>query len=112
MEIEGKRAVINMKESLNTITSIKVSYWIGLWDKQLIIILPGEVTSGLTKKLRKKYNAIIFSLGNDYLFYFAEKDLYKTEKYEAQSSFFKCGESEKLIKIIENHIKTFTCNDM
>ncbi|UUI38031.1 neutral/alkaline non-lysosomal ceramidase N-terminal domain-containing protein [Oceanobacillus oncorhynchi] len=112
VEIEGKRATIKMKDTLNDISSIKVPFWIGLLDSQLIVFIPGEITSNLTEKLRSKYQALIFSLTNDYLFYFAEKDLYKTDMYEAQSSFFKVGEAEKLINKIEEHIKSFTCYNM
>lgn len=111
-EIEGKRATMKMKDSLSDISSIKVPFWIGLLDDQLIIFIPGEITSNLTEKLREKYRALIFSLANDYLFYFAEKELYETDMYEAQSSFFKAGEAEKLIHKIEEHIKYFTCYDM
>ncbi len=109
VKIEGKRAAIKMKESLSDISSLKVPFWIGAFDDQLIIFIPGEITSNLTEKLRNNYHAFIFSLTNDYLFYFAEKELYKANMYEAQSSFFKAGEAEKLINKIEEYVELFTC---
>jgi hypothetical protein len=61
--------------------------------------------------LREKYNILIFSLCNDYLFYFAEDSLYTANTYEAQSSFFEIGEAERLIKKIEKSLNYFTCYD-
>lgn len=105
--IEGLQTECILLKHVGSIESIDVPYTLMIANKQLFIMIPGEITSGLTKKLREKYNAIILGLCNDYLFYFAESEYYELNYYEAQSSFFKKNEAEKFMLEIENNVIEF-----
>ena len=108
-DLEGIRATINMKESLVNTSEIEVPYWFFRLDNITCILIPGEITSNLTEKIRLETNCLVFSMVNDYLFYFAEEEMFSVNTYEAQSSFFAVGEAEKMMGKIEKEIKNFTC---
>ncbi|WP_202256405.1 hypothetical protein [Enterococcus faecalis] len=71
--------------------------------------LSETLQQNLTKSIRNQTGAIVYSMCNDYLFYFAEETMFEENTYEAQSSFFEKGEAEKMMRKIENEIKNFTC---
>lgn len=109
--LEGIRATINMKEPLVNTSEIEVPYWFFRLDNFTCVLIPGEITSNLTEKIRLETKCLVFSMVNDYLFYFAEKEMFNANTYEAQSSFFAEGEAEKMMRKIEKEIKSFTCYD-
>lgn len=86
---------------LEEINELRLDYAIIQFGSLFFLTIPGEITSDLTRELRKKYPTL-FILGytNDYLFYFASENLYEADAYEALSSFLKKGEMEQFMTTI------------
>ncbi|MBO0413538.1 neutral/alkaline non-lysosomal ceramidase N-terminal domain-containing protein [Enterococcus hulanensis] len=98
--LETIKAKSIVEASLKNITSLKIPFSIIKFDDYLFLTLPGEITSELTKELRQNHKLKVIGLCNDYLFYFAPKDYFEMNTYEANSSFLEKGEAEKLIQYI------------
>lgn len=103
-DVEGAQANIrfiknyqDMKEYQLTIPMIKI-------NDQIFIFIPGELFSQLSNDLQDDHTHFI-GYANNYYMYFADRYSYDHYGYEALSSPFAKGESEKMIEIIKKEIK-------
>lgn len=80
-----------------TVDAIKV-------NKEIFIGIPGELFSALSNPLQDEHTHFINYM-NGYLMYFADEYAYNHNVYEASSSPFARGESEKMMKEIEKRIR-------
>lgn len=75
------------------------------WDRHPILLAPAELTSELTKSIRKQHRALFFCYCDDYLFYFADQDCFRANTYEAQSSLIAEAEAERLMQEMVSALK-------
>lgn len=91
---------------LKEMEKLDLKYSLIRFDQFVFLTIPGEITSDLVRPLKEAHD-FIFTMGytNDYLFYFASKEMYERNEYEALSSFLKKGEIEKAITRISKQIE-------
>ena len=73
-------------------------------NKEIFIGIPGELFSALSNPLQDGHTHFINYM-NGYLMYFADEYAYDHNLYEANSSLFAKGESEKMMREIEKQIR-------
>lgn len=71
----------------------------------VIVMIPSEITSGLTLRLTQNYNCMIFGYVNGYHLYISGNDSFENRYYESSLSLFDKGEGERLINFIEENLK-------
>lgn len=83
---------------------IEISMW--RWNDEIFITIPGELFSELSN-INQDEHVHYLCYMNEYLMYFANEYAYENSIYEALSSPFKKGESEKMIAQISKQIDTW-----
>ncbi len=79
----------------------ELSMW--RWNDEIFITIPGELFSELSN-LNQDEHIHYFCYMNGYLMYFADEKAYENNVYEALSSPFEKGESEKMMAMITKQI--------
>lgn len=90
---------------LVTQEEIPVRYTLLHWDSQPFILMPAEVTSSLTRELRRENDVLFLCYCNDYLFYFADETCFRDQTYEAQSSLIAEGEAERVLEEVARQLQ-------
>ena len=73
-------------------------------NKDIFVFIPGELFSQLSNDLQDEHTHFI-GYANNYYMYFADRYSYEHYGYEALSSPFACGESEKMMSVIKEEIE-------
>lgn len=97
--IEGANVEKNMINFLSDKDYIDVNFSMYEINGFKFIIIPGEIFSELTNEV-KSDNIKFITCTNGYIGYLADKYAYENNYYEAQTSLFEKGESEKIINYI------------
>lgn len=102
LQSKAEGNLINLKQSEKNIqeSEMLVNTSIVTLDDYQVINLSSEVFSSLVKKLKKDNKTWVLSLSDQYSTYFCDKEAYNNNSYEALSSLFEKGDSEKLIDFI------------
>lgn len=102
---EGAEANLRLAKSAYNFDKININITIAKVNNEMIIFVPGELFSELSNDIQNK-DIIFVGYANGYIGYYANIAAYDNSCYEALSSPFKKGESEKMIDFIKEEIKT------
>ena len=102
-DVEGCNANIRFIKNCPLVDNYKFNIPMFKLNEDIFIFIPGELFSQLSNPLQTEHVHFI-GYANNYYMYFADKYAYEHYGYEAMSSPFAYGESEKMMKIIKEEI--------
>lgn len=103
-DVEGAQANIRFIKNYQDMKDYQLNIPMIKINDQIFIFIPGELFSQLSNDLQDEHTHFI-GYANNYYMYFADCYSYDHYGYEALSSPFAKGESEKMIAIIDEEIK-------
>lgn len=102
--LEGAEADVRYAKSYDGVTMYEIPISMIRMNDEIFVGIPGELFSSLSNPLQDAHTHFI-SYCNGYMLYFADESAYEQNNYEALSSPFEKGESEKMMKEIHAQIK-------
>ncbi len=102
--LEGAEADVRYAKSYDGVTTYEIPISMIRMNDEIFVGIPGELFSSLSTPLQDAHTHFI-SYCNGYMMYFADEGAYVRNNYEALSSPFEKGESEKMMREIHAQIK-------
>ena len=103
---EGAQANLSLAQNPYPITACDIPVVLVKINQHILVCVPGELFSELSNPLQSEQVHFI-GYTNGYVGYFADEYAYDSFCYEALSSPFQKGQSEKLMQFLEQTIQTF-----
>ncbi|MEG1474978.1 MAG: neutral/alkaline non-lysosomal ceramidase N-terminal domain-containing protein [Longicatena sp.] len=103
--MEGAQANLRLAKNAYNFAEMNIHITLVKINNKIIVFVPGELFSELSNDIQND-DTIFVGYANGYVGYFANLDAYNNSCYEALSSPFEKGESEKMIDFIKEEIRT------
>ena len=103
-DVEGCDANIRFIKNCPSVDNYKFNIPMYKINEDIFVFIPGELFSQLSNSLQDQHTHFV-GYANNYYMYFADKYSYDHYGYEAMSSPFAYGESEKMLDMIKEEIE-------